>query len=309
MHGIKVLMAKNYVDNLSEEVKKGLREKAEQGHWPTVAHVGYVNNRETRRIDVDPVRGPLVAQGLRAVRHRRLLARRAAGEGARDRPHPPPRHSADDQVGAPSDAAESDLHGRLPLARQDPSRIAHAAHLARDLFARVQAVLQHKPRGRYQKQRHPFMGLLTCGADCGCTMTAELKKGKYVYYRCTGFKGRCGNTYIRQEALADLLGDDGRRHPDSRRRSPTSLEQALQTSQSLADPERRETQRAARQAAPGAGLEAGSRLRRLPGGPDLRGLLDAKIGAVGGGATGARGRKSPASTGRARRWRSRARRF
>ena len=31
MHGIKVLMAKNYIDNLSEEVKKGLREKAEQG--------------------------------------------------------------------------------------------------------------------------------------------------------------------------------------------------------------------------------------------------------------------------------------
>ena len=32
MHGIKVLMAKNYVDNLGEEVKKGMREKAEQGH-------------------------------------------------------------------------------------------------------------------------------------------------------------------------------------------------------------------------------------------------------------------------------------
>jgi DNA invertase Pin-like site-specific DNA recombinase len=31
LHGIKVLMAKNYVDNLSEEVKKGMREKAEQG--------------------------------------------------------------------------------------------------------------------------------------------------------------------------------------------------------------------------------------------------------------------------------------
>ena len=58
LHGIKVLMAKNYVDNLSEEVKKGLREKAEQGHFPGVAHVGYVNNRVTRRIDIDPVRGP-----------------------------------------------------------------------------------------------------------------------------------------------------------------------------------------------------------------------------------------------------------
>src|ERR1019366_5634440 len=62
MQGIKVLMAKNYVDNLSEEVKKGLREKAEQGHFPGVAHVGYVNNRVTHRIDVDPVRGPLVAR-------------------------------------------------------------------------------------------------------------------------------------------------------------------------------------------------------------------------------------------------------
>ena len=52
MHGIRVLMAKNYIDNLSEEVRKGMREKAEQGHWPTVAHVGYVNNSETHRIDV-----------------------------------------------------------------------------------------------------------------------------------------------------------------------------------------------------------------------------------------------------------------
>ena len=34
MHGIKVLMAKNYVDNLSEEVKKGLKQKAESGIYP-----------------------------------------------------------------------------------------------------------------------------------------------------------------------------------------------------------------------------------------------------------------------------------
>ena len=52
MHNIRVAMAKNYTDNLSEEVRKGLREKAEQGHWPSVAPVGYVNNRVTRRIDV-----------------------------------------------------------------------------------------------------------------------------------------------------------------------------------------------------------------------------------------------------------------
>ena len=43
MHGIKVLMAKNYIDNLSEEARKGMQEKAEQGIWPTKAPLGYRN--------------------------------------------------------------------------------------------------------------------------------------------------------------------------------------------------------------------------------------------------------------------------
>jgi DNA invertase Pin-like site-specific DNA recombinase len=43
VHGIKVLMAKNYIDNLSEEAKKGMLEKAEQGIWPSKAPLGYRN--------------------------------------------------------------------------------------------------------------------------------------------------------------------------------------------------------------------------------------------------------------------------
>jgi site-specific DNA recombinase len=47
MHGIKVLMAKNYVDNLSEEVKKGLRQKAEEGIYPhNCPPLGYKMGRE-----------------------------------------------------------------------------------------------------------------------------------------------------------------------------------------------------------------------------------------------------------------------
>jgi predicted nucleic acid-binding protein len=43
-------------------------------------------------------------------------------------------------------------------------------------FDQVQAVLRRKRRSRYPKQRHAFMGLLTC-AKCGCAITAERKKG------------------------------------------------------------------------------------------------------------------------------------
>src|SRR4029079_10719629 len=63
IHGIKVLMAKNYIDNLSEETKKGMQEKAEQGIWPTVAPLGYrnVTGPDGKKIiDVDPEIGPII---------------------------------------------------------------------------------------------------------------------------------------------------------------------------------------------------------------------------------------------------------
>jgi len=62
MHGIKVLMAKNYIDKLGEEVRKGMIEKARQGHWPTVAPVGYRNNLATHRIQPDPERAPIIVK-------------------------------------------------------------------------------------------------------------------------------------------------------------------------------------------------------------------------------------------------------
>ena len=40
IHGIKILMAKNYIDNLSEEAKKGLLQKAHEGYYPSYAPLG-----------------------------------------------------------------------------------------------------------------------------------------------------------------------------------------------------------------------------------------------------------------------------
>jgi len=39
MHGMKVLMAKNFIDNLSEETRKGMLEKARSGIYPSYAVV------------------------------------------------------------------------------------------------------------------------------------------------------------------------------------------------------------------------------------------------------------------------------
>jgi len=203
LHGIKVLMAKNYVDNLSEEVKKGLLEKAEQGHWPSRAPVGYLDNLSTHRIEVDPARGPLIAKLFEwyASGNYSLKALTAKAHAA-GLTHP--------RSGRRMMKAEIHRILQNPIYTGDfrwHGKLFHGSHeplISRVMFAAVQAVLNRKPRARYPKQRHAFMGLLTC-ARCGCAMTAERKKGKYTYYRCTAFHGRCGNTYIREERLADLL--------------------------------------------------------------------------------------------------------
>src|SRR3989344_2294738 len=59
--GMRVLMARNYSDNLSDEVKKGLYEKFAQGGYPRKAPLGYYNERSNRgdgkttsRVLIDP---------------------------------------------------------------------------------------------------------------------------------------------------------------------------------------------------------------------------------------------------------------
>ena len=58
MHDIHVAVAKHYVENLKEEVKKGMREKAEQGVYPGEPRSAIKTIRLTRSIDVDDRKSP-----------------------------------------------------------------------------------------------------------------------------------------------------------------------------------------------------------------------------------------------------------
>ena len=59
MHDIRLAIARNYSENLREEVKKGMCEKASQGTYPGRAPYGYNNNTATRTIEIHPEKGPI----------------------------------------------------------------------------------------------------------------------------------------------------------------------------------------------------------------------------------------------------------
>jgi site-specific DNA recombinase len=205
-------MAKNYIDNLSEEVRKGMLEKAEEGIWPTRAPLGYVNcEREDgkRVIQVDPSTGPMVTQIFEWYGSRRYslkeVTRMAADAGLRYR-------------GSGGKVPRSTVHAilRNPVYYGDVAwdgRIFRGVHepiVSRQLWDEVQAVLRGRPgKHRLSRRDFAFAGLLTCG-HCGCSLSAQIKKGRYVYYHCTGFRGSCGEPYVREETLqkkfTELLG-------------------------------------------------------------------------------------------------------
>jgi site-specific DNA recombinase len=209
IHGIKVLMAKNYIDNLSEETKKGMLEKAEQGIYPSFAPLGYINVQcgDKRFIQPDPEFTPFIRQLFEwyATGNYSLLevARKASAEGLAYR-------KTGNKVG------KSTVHKILtsPIYYGDFDwagkryRGTHKPIITRELFERVQELLTEKGHCRRRPHTHEwaFQGLVFCG-HCGCALTAELKKGRYIYYHCTGYKGKCPEKYVREEELARQFGE------------------------------------------------------------------------------------------------------
>ncbi len=203
-HGIKVLMAKNFIDNLREETGKGMMEKARQGIWPSYAPIGYINVCRAdgkKVIEPDPVRAPIIA---------RLFERYADGDSSLADIVAMARQTglASRQTGTYGKAAIQRVL-RNPIYQGDvvwhgqtyPG--IHAPLVSRQLWQTVQDTLDGKRRlkGCRRTHEYPFARLIACG-HCGGLMTGQGHRGK-VYYHCSGHYGKCPEPYIRQERLEE----------------------------------------------------------------------------------------------------------
>ena len=220
MHGIKVLMAKNYIDNLSEEARKGMHEKAEQGIWPTKAPLGYrnVTGQDGKKIiATEPKLAPVIA---------RLFDWYARGdvslkEAAR-RAHVAGLLYPKSGKKVPVSTVHTILRNRLYSGQFEwNGKLIQGKHeplVTVDLWERVQDVMDGRFATKAKRGRRDFAfsGLISCH-DCGCAVVGEIKKERYVYYHCTGYADKCqGNPvacrrkYVREEVLeaqfTELLG-------------------------------------------------------------------------------------------------------
>lgn len=212
IHGIKVLMAKNYIDNLSEEVKKGKNKKAQLGYYPQQAPVGYMNveGPDKKRIIVpDPDKSKFIkrlfelySSGVYSVME---LRKKLYKEGFN---HKGKAYSRTKLLFILHDCfyiGKFIYNGVIYDGKHEPLIDA-------ELFNTVQKSF-NQSKARSHDVEFSYMGLIKCG-HCGCQLTAELKKGKYIYYHCTGRRGgTCKKDWIREEQLDKVLLDLIKRIP------------------------------------------------------------------------------------------------
>lgn len=199
--GIKALMAKNYIDNLSEEVRKGMQEKAAQGTYPSIAPYGYLNAKVEGKkvIVIDPDTGLFVKKmfELYATGSYSLLnlRKKMLADGMVYK------NGKNFYTSKIETILKNEFYtGTFLWKGKKYENASHEAIVSKELFQKVQSILKNPYKNKSRRGVFPYTNLIKCGV-CGCALTAEFKKEKYIYYRCTGYKGNCGQTYLKQEIL------------------------------------------------------------------------------------------------------------
>ena len=205
--------SKYYVDNLSENTKRGLRQKVRLGLYPSCAPVGYINDIRTKTIVVNKRLVPVVlaafelyAQGNQRLEDTAIFLK---------------------SKGVTTKSGKQLNKDQIKRILTNPFYYGHFRYcgevhegkhkpiISKKLFDQVQATLAR--RGRPQKGKtepQVFCGLLRCGS-CSMAVTAEhkIKRQKngniheYVYYRCTKKRKdiKCLEPAITQADLTEQL--------------------------------------------------------------------------------------------------------
>src|SRR3989339_351054 len=201
MLSIAFSQSKYYVDNLSENIKRGHRNKVKEGIWPQMSPIGYVNVKSggiIPHIDLAPlVKKTFEAYAtgnftLREVRDK-FNALGLKRKGGREL-----------AVSNYQKLLKNPIYTGLMRYNGEIFDGKHEPIITKKLFDSVQEVMMRKskPKSRGLKP-YLYRGFFRCG-ECGCFITTETQKG-HNYLRCTKRKNPCSQKYTREEIITSEI--------------------------------------------------------------------------------------------------------
>jgi DNA invertase Pin-like site-specific DNA recombinase len=208
--GMSLGLAKYYSDAISDNVKRAFEQKRRNGDWNGKPRIGYINSLDVngkKDIVLDPERAHLVE---------RLFILYASGNYSLTT-----LHTEITKLGLRSVDGNVLSRSNIDLILKDPFYYGTARskkygtyphHYPRiitlELYERCQAVSRKRSNATWKPLSEDFIfkGLLHC-KNCGCVMTPEKKKGKFIYYSCTNAKRICKRVYVPEKDLLKPLMD------------------------------------------------------------------------------------------------------
>ena len=193
--------SKYYVDNLSENIKRGHRNKVKEGIWPRNAPLGYVNVKGG--IEPHKTLAPLIKKlfetystghfTLREVREKFLALGLQGKTGLSV-------SNCQTILTNPIYIGLIRWHGEIFEGKHEPI-------ISKKLFDQCQEVMKRKSKPKSSGFK-PFLyrGFFRCG-ECGCFITTEQQKG-HNYLRCTKRKNPCTQKYVREEIITSQIKEN-----------------------------------------------------------------------------------------------------
>lgn len=203
--GIRLIFARNYIDNLKEEVRKGYDEKLRQGGYPAKPPIGYttVGEKGHKVVVVDQARAPLVIKMFELYASGNYSLK-ALEQCIYD-------------MGLRNDNGRRIYKSRLCVLLSHPFYVGivrfkgklydnatHEPLIDRQLFDRVQELLHGKTTPKYSKHNPVFKGKIYC-ANCNGLVTWELQKKRYWYGHCNYNKTCPGRKFVRENLVFEQL--------------------------------------------------------------------------------------------------------
>ncbi len=184
--GIRILFAKNYIDNLSEEVRKGYKEKVEQGWMPHVPPIGYktVGDKGKRIHVVDPYKASFVKKifdlyvsGNYSVEKLCVIMGKEGLVSSRGGKIVKPKMYA--MLTNPFYTGKFRWGDKIYQGKHEPI-------ISDEIFEKVQSILSGKSAYKTTTRNFQFKGLMKC-LGCGGVISWEEHKG-FVYGHCNHYR-------------------------------------------------------------------------------------------------------------------------
>ena len=198
MLSIAFSQSKYYVDNLSENIKRGQRNKVKNGIWPQSAPIGYINDNHTKTLFIDEAKAPLIKQVFETYAQGGYTLKRLRDS-----------FNALGLTGKRTALSISNYHNML----RNPFYYGvmryggelyegkHSPIISKSLFDECQEVMKRKSKSK-TKTLKPYLyrGVFRC-AECNCFITSETQKG-HNYLHCTKRVKICLQKYVREENVS-----------------------------------------------------------------------------------------------------------